>query len=85
MSKKIKKMACIVTMGMVLSTVSYNFVSAQSSTTISSATPGDKSEQDKNESVLKAVIDDENNNNQFITRNVGSKIKFTIDNKWDKY
>lgn len=85
MSKKIKKMACIVTMGMVLSTVSYNFVSAQSSTTISSATPGDKSEQDKNESVLKAVIDDENNNNQFITRNVGSKIKFTIDNKWDNY
>lgn len=85
MNKTIKRIVCVVTMGMILSTVGYNFVSAESSTTISSGTPSGQSQEEENESDLISAIDDEINNSKSIVRNLGSKIKFTIDNKWDNY
>ena len=85
MNKTIKKIACVTTMGMILSTAAYSFVNAESVTRVSGVLAGDKSLQDENITVLKSVIDDEVNSNQSIVRNVGSKIKFTIDNKWDNY
>ncbi|MDD5793778.1 MAG: hypothetical protein PUD42_03260 [Clostridiales bacterium] len=81
MNKTIKRVICIATMGMILSTTGYNIVNASSIFSKSNVTL----QEDNKISNLKVSVNDDLNYDSNIKVNVGAKIKFTVDNKWDNY
>ena len=68
-------------MGMILSTTGYNIVNASSIFSKSNVTL----QEDNKISNLKVSVNDDLNYDSNIKVNVGAKIKFTVDNKWDNY
>lgn len=81
MNKTIKRVICIATMGMILSTTGYNIVNASSIFSKSNVTL----QEDNKISNLKVSVNDDLNYDSTIKVNVALKIKFTVDNKWDNY